>query len=287
MFYYYLLIFLILLKTIYSSEPSCLVLVNNRIHDSNKTLLITNDQVYHLAFGSFNKDNKNIIVGYSIDVRCNLNSTYKSHYYYDIKYLPIEINVLNCSQDLTFKNIALYNNGTIDFFLFEARLLKSNISDLNVNLTINRRYGNGCSASLYFTKNLSFKDQILYKLSDIWLSIRSNYICFLIMVLLVATLTILTILTVTHIGKYFKCEKKQIQINVPSIKFIKTSKNIKFDSLSHLTETNNPSIVETLDTNETLQVSRVQDESTQADVYNAIREQFNTNSSKRNAAFQQ
>lgn len=278
-----------------NAQSTCLVLVNNKLHDANKNLVL-NDQNYHLAFGSTADRITNTIVGYSIDVNCNLNNTFKSHFYYDIKYLPIEINVLNCSKDLSFKNIALFNNGSIDFFILETKLSQSNITDLNVNLTINRRYGNGCTSSLYFTKNMSLNDHIIGRLQDLWQSIKTNYLCFLILVILAVTLLILTILSVSHISKYIICEKKHIEINVPTIRFIKSSKNVKFDSLSHLTENNNPSIAENLEPNqpEISNDSKV-DESVQADLYNQfhiIREQFNSkdpnrDSSKRNAAFQQ
>ena len=262
------------------TNTKCLILVNDKIHVSNKTLLISDDQNYRMAFGSLVDKPKNAVVGYSIDVKCNLNSSSMSSFNYDIKNLPIEINVLNCSKELTFRNIALFNNGSIDFFLFETRLLKSNITDLYVNITINRRYGNGCTGNLYFAKNISFKTRFLEKLDDIWIAIRSNYMCFLILLLLIVTLIILTVFSVSLISKYFVCEKNPIQINLPSIKFIKASKNVRFDSLSHLTENNNPSIAENLDAavSEPIE-TKVADESTQADIYNqfqTIREQFNS-----------
>ena len=81
------------------------------------------------------------------------------------------------------------------------------------------------------------------------------------------------------------CEKRPIKINLPSIKFIKTNKNVRFDSMSHLTENNNPSIAENLDVAEIKTTivdepnHEVVDESTQADIYNqfqTLREQFNS-----------
>jgi hypothetical protein len=275
------IVFLLVFSTnVNGTSTKCLILVNDKIHESNKTLLISDNQNYHLAFGSLVDKPKNAVVGYSIDVKCSLNSSSISNFYYDIKNLPIEINVLNCSKELTFRNIALFNNGSIDFFLFETRLLKSNITDLYVNITINRRYGNGCTGNLYFSKNISFKIQFLDRIDQIWTEIKSNYLCFLIMILLIVTLIILTVLSVSQISKYFVCETKPIQINLPSIKFTKTSKNVRFDSLSHLTETNNPSIAENLDAVAVAESTetKVADESTQADMYNqfqTIRDQFN------------
>jgi hypothetical protein len=316
------LLSILFIKSFANTESSkCLILLNNNIQESNKPLIISNDQSYHLAFGSKVDELKNVVVGYSIDVKCNLNSTSRSFYNYDIKYLPIEINLMNCSKDLSFRNIALFNNGSIDFFMFETMLFKSNITDLFVSITMNRRFGNGCTGSLFFTKNTSFSIRFVNNLNDLWHLIKNNFFCFFLLILLIITLTLLTIMTVSHLREVLIFEKKQIQINVPSIKFTKTSKNIRFDSLSHLTENNNPSIVENLDstmpsneqvlneqiTNEqpnttttTTTVTKL-DESVQADYFNqfqVLREQFNSKTdsnrdsarnlgSRKNQAFQQ
>lgn len=115
-----------------SQQPlqQCEVTINKRLYRADKRLY-THKQ-YEITFGlPFDESNPPIM--YSIDADCRNLSKLRAAFSFDIKNMPVEVNLVNCSNRMNFINVlesssflaptSGFNNNTFLTFLVDFRLV--------------------------------------------------------------------------------------------------------------------------------------------------------------------
>ena len=115
-----------------SQQPlqQCEVTINKRLYRADKRLY-THKQ-YEITFGlPFDESNPPIM--YSIDADCRNLSKLRAAFSFDIKNMPVEVNLVNCSNRMNFINVlesssflapaSGFNNNTFLTFLVDFRFV--------------------------------------------------------------------------------------------------------------------------------------------------------------------
>jgi hypothetical protein len=237
----------------------CDVFINNRTYRNGMNKYFSfKSQYYEIFFGlppppgsnqinhMYHKKNKPI--GYFIDVNCtspitlikqNNNSIIvspknkKQTFLYDINYIAIEININNCLGELIIKNVTLTNDNYLKFHCDFHKLYNNSLS---IQLSLNRRLGDGCSNNvLFYSKKFNdlydydeddddlgfdeFLNNLKLFFKDMWQSVNVSPTClFGFIVSILFLINLIVILLIFFIKKKrIGSRKKVLEINNNSI----------------------------------------------------------------------
>ena len=250
------------------SYNECFLFLNNK-NSTNKNELVLS-KLYTITFGSSHSDMENPITAYAIDIECNnRNVTANKHFYFDLNRIQIEINVINCSHTKEkFLNDFKINYDFHQSFEFNTNMfeLARNVTNVNMKLSLNRRFGNGC------LDNLNFQN-----------SIYSNFMLELTILIIISTLILLVSVSICFIRKFGQLETKTIQFKIPVLKFKSKDHTMEpqFDSFDYGIVNNSLDLSTNLINQQTepninMEANCVKqiDESIQFDHFQILREQF-------------
>ena len=239
----------------------CDVFINNRTYRNGMNKYFSSkSQYYEIFFGvspppasSSNQMNyiyhkKNKPIGYFIDVNCTSPITLIKHhnnsiivspknkkqtFLYDINYITIEININDCQGELIIKNVSLTNDNYLKFNCDFHKLYNSSLS---IQLSLNRRLGDGCSNNvLFYSKKFNhfydddsddddlgfneFLSNLRQFFKDLWQSVNISPTClfgFIVSIIVLINLIVILLLILIK-KKRIDSRKKVLEINNNSI----------------------------------------------------------------------
>ena len=229
------------------NTKSCQFYINDTLYNQ-KSILGLSDE-HRIGLISTPSLPKSPVLAYSIDLKCqSTNVSSNLHFSFEIKSIPIEINMINCSKNLFLKNFNVFNNLTFEIFWFETQFKSINykMSNLEMRLSLNKRLGNGCYDDLIFVYTLDSSKSTLELIKQYWDSLITNPISLLLLSVLLFVLLLIIVNFICKIRRRFTCTQKHLKLSVPFVAYKAKPKNIIFDSIDCGVD-NNINITDNLD----------------------------------------